>query len=250
MTELSKAFDCISNELLIAKLNAYGCDETSLKVIISYLKNRTQTTKVGASFSKLLNIIYGVPQGSILGPLLFIIYFCDLFIAIKDVNFSSYADDTTPFIIGMSFEQIIPELESILSDISLWFMNNNIKANAGKFHLFLSKYEDQTITVKNYVIKSSGVEELLGVTIDSDLNFKEHVLSLCKKANRKLHALSRVSKYMTFNKRRILMNFFIISQFNYCPLIWMIHNRGLNNKINHIHERALRIVYDDYSSNF
>ena len=69
----------------------------------------------------------------------------------------------------MSSEQIIPELESILSDISQWFMNNNLKANAGKFHLFLSPYEDQTITVKSYVIKSSGVEELLGVTIDSKL---------------------------------------------------------------------------------
>ena len=67
------------------------------------------------------------------------------------------------------------------------------------------------ITVENHVIKSSGVEKLLGVTIDSNLNFKEHILSLCKKANRKLHALSRVSKYMTLNKRRILMKSFIIS---------------------------------------
>ena len=87
MTDLSKAFDCISHEHLIAKLNAYGFDETSLKVIISYLKNRMQTTKVGASFSQLLNIMYGVPQGSILGLLLFIIYICDHFIVNKDVNF-------------------------------------------------------------------------------------------------------------------------------------------------------------------
>ena len=150
----------------------------------------------------------------------------------------------------MSFGQIIPELESILSDISQWFMNNNLRANAGKFHLFLSPYEDQTITVENYIIKSSGVEELLGVSIDSNLNFKEHILSLCKKANRKLHALSRVSKYMTLNKRRILMKSFIISQFIYCPLIWMIHNRSLNNKINHIHKRASRKVYNDCSSSF
>ena len=122
--------------------------------------------------------------------------------------------------------------------------------NAGKFHIFLSPNEDERITVENYVIKSSGVEELLGVTIDSNLNFKEYILPLCKKANCKLHALSRVSKYMTLNKRRILMELFIISKFNYYPLIWMIHNRGLNNKINHIHERALRIVYNDYSSTF
>ena len=136
----------------------------------------------------------------------------------------SYADDTTPFITGMSFEQIMPELESILSDISQWFMNNNLKANTGKFHLFLSLYEDQTIAVKNYVTKSSGGEELLGVTIGSNLNFKEHILSLCKKANRKLYALSRVSKYITLNEHRTLMKSFIISQFYFCPLIWMIHN--------------------------
>ena len=199
-----------------------------------------QTTKVGPLFSELLNIIYGVPQGSILGPLLFIIYICDLFIVNKDVNFSSYADDTTPFITGMSFEQIIPELEIILSDISQWFMNNNPKANAGKLHLFLRLYEDETVTVENCVIKSSGVEELLGVTKYSNLNFKEHILSLCKNANRKLHALSRVYKYMTLNKRRILMKSFITSQFNYCPLIWMIHNRGLNKKLT-IYTRELYV---------
>ena len=119
MTDLSKTFDCISHELLVAKLHAYGFDESSLEVTISYLKNRTQTTKVGSSFRELLNIIYGGPQGSILGLLLFIIYVCDLFIVNKKVNFPSYADDTTAFITGMSFEQIIPELENILlSDIS------------------------------------------------------------------------------------------------------------------------------------
>ena len=87
MIDLSKTFDCISHELLIAKLNACGFDETSLKVVISYLKNRLQTTKVGSSLSELLNIIYVVPQGSVLGSLLFIIYVCDLFIVNKDVNF-------------------------------------------------------------------------------------------------------------------------------------------------------------------
>ena len=99
MTDLSKAFDCISHELLIAKLNAYGFDETSLKVIISYLKNRTQTTKVGSMFSESPSIIFGTPQGSVLCPLLFIIYVCDLFIVNKELNFSSYADDTTSFLL-------------------------------------------------------------------------------------------------------------------------------------------------------
>ena len=88
------------------------------------------------------------------------------------------------------------------------------------------------------------------MTIDSNLSFSEHVTYLCATANRKLHALSRVSKYISLKKRRILMKSFIISQFGYCPLIWMTHNRGLNNKINHIHERALRIVYKDFSTSF
>ena len=122
-------------------------------MIISYLKNRTQTTKVGSSFSELLNIIYGVPQGSILGPLLFIIYICNLFFVNKDVNFSGYTDDTTPFITGMSFEKIIPELETILLDILQWLMKNNLKANTEIFYLFLNPYEDETITVENYVSK-------------------------------------------------------------------------------------------------
>ena len=153
MTDLSKAFHCIFHELLVVKLHAYGFDESSLKVIISYLKNRTQTTKVGSSFSELLNIIYGVPQGSILGPLLFIIYICNLFFVNKDVNFSGYTDDTTPFITGMSFEKIIPELETILLDILQWLMKNNLKANTEIFYLFLNPYEDETITVENYVSK-------------------------------------------------------------------------------------------------
>ena len=101
----------------MAKLNTCGYDETSLEVINSYLKNHAATTKVGSSYSELLNMIYGVPQGPVLGLFLFIVYICDLFIVNKDVKFSSYADDTTLFITSKSFEQIIPELESILSDI-------------------------------------------------------------------------------------------------------------------------------------
>ena len=92
--------------------------------------------------------------------------------------------------LGLSYLYRIKAMSLITADHLQWFMNNNLKANAGKFHLFLSPHEDQMITVENHVIKSSGVEELLGVTIDSNLNFKEHILSLCKKANRKLHALS------------------------------------------------------------
>ena len=91
----------------------------------------------------------------------------------------------------------------------------------------------------------------LGVTIDSKLSFCENMTYLCGTAPRKLHALSCVSKYISLiKKRRIYVKSFIVSQSSYCPLIWVTHSRGFNNKINHIHERALRIVYKDFSTSF
>ena len=82
------------------------------------------------------------------------------------------------------------------------------------------------------------------------ITFKDHVSTLWKKAGQKVTALARLVKYMPFHKRRILLKTFIESQFSYCPLIWMFCGRKLNRRINHIHERALRFVYDDYTSTF
>ena len=92
--------------------------------------------------------------------------------------------------------------------------------------------------------------ELLGLKIDKNLNFSEHVSDLLKKANQKLHALARISKYLSHDKLKIIMTTFIKSQFNYCSLIWMFHNRTLNNKINKLHERALRLVYKNENLSF
>ena len=84
--------------------------------------------------------------------------------------------------------------------------------------------------------------------IDSELSFDQHISSICSKASKKLHALGRIATFMSFTKRRTLMKAFIEFQFNYCPLIWMIHSRTMNNKINRIHERALRLFYSDHAS--
>ena len=91
---------------------------------------------------------------------------------------------------------------------------------------------------------------LLGVTIDSNLTFENHINNICKRASQKLNALARVAPYMNMQKRRIIMKSFVTSQFGYCPLIWMFHSRRLSNKINSIHERALRITYQDHISTF
>ena len=100
------------------------------------------------------------------------------------------------------------------------------------------------------MIWESQLEKLLGMLVDKDLNFDSNLKSLCKKVNQKVSALARIANILPFQKRHIIMKTFIESQFSYCPLVWMFCSRSMNNKINHIHERALRIVYQDYSTTF
>ena len=135
-------------------------------------------------------------------------------------------------------------------DLFAWFNNNGLKANADKCHLLLSTKEKLKVNISNYAIMNSDEGKLLGVTIDNHLKFESHIKNLCSKASQKLYALSRVSLYMSLNQRRIIMQSFIMSQFGYCPLIRMNHNRSLNNNINRIYEKALRIGYRDKKSTF
>ena len=93
------------------------------------------------------------------------------------------------------------------------------------------------------MIKSSQKEILLDVNLDSELKIEDYVNFMCKKESQKLYALARIAPFMDLKQRRNIVKAFVESQFRYCPLIWMFHRRGLNNKINHIHERALRIIF-------
>ena len=120
-----------------------------------------------------------------------------------------------------------------------------MKANADKCHLLLSIEKKLKANISNYTIMNSAKEKLLGVTIDNHLKIESHMKNLCSKASQKLYTLSKVSSHMSLNQRRMIMQSFIMSQLGYCPLKWMNHNRSLNNNINRIHVRALRIVYRD-----
>ena len=99
-------------------------------------------------------------------------------------------------------------------------------------------------------IWQSAKQKLLGMEIGRNLNFDDHLISLCQKAGRKLTVLARVSKFVSFKQKRILMKTSVESLFGYCPLIWMFHRRKVNSKINHLQERSLRIVYNDYITSF
>ena len=100
------------------------------------------------------------------------------------------------------------------------------------------------------IVQESNYVKLLGITLDNNLKFDKHASNICSKANRKLSALTRVAKFPPFKKRRILIKAFIESQFKYCPLVWMFHVRQINDKINKLYERALRIVYNDTIMSF
>ena len=170
LTDLSRASDCLPHDLIFAKLNSYGLDLTALNLIHSYFAKRKQKTKINQSNSSWEDILFGVAQGPILGPILFNIFLSDLFLT---------------------------------------------------------------------------CEKLLGIKIDSKLHFDDHIQDLRNKANRKLRALARTNPYINLQKRKVLLNAFFNAQFNYCPLIWMLHSRRNNNKIKHSHERCLRLVHDD-----
>ena len=115
---------------------------------------------------------------------------------------------------------------------------------------FSSPDDSSLIQIENSTIKCSKVKKTIRSTyIDYKLKFDIHVETICKKAHRKLSALSRITNYMELPKRRILMNAFFKAQFNYCPIIWMFHSRCLNNKINRLHERYLRMIYNNKISN-
>ena len=125
-----------------------------------------------------------------------------------------------------------------------------MKVNTGKSHLLLSCNSRDTATIDNNNTESEDEQVLLGITIDSNLIFENHINSICKKVSQKLNALARITPYVSIQKRRTIMKSFVTSQFSYCPLIWMFHSRRLNNKINSIHATALRITYQDNTSTF
>ena len=196
--DLSKAFDTLNHDLLIAKLGAYGFETDALRYMKSYLKNRKQRVRVNKTFSEWERITTGVPQGSILGSLLLNIFLNNLFLFVSNASLSNYADDNTFYTFGDNLEKNKDNLRSSLDTVHQWFYENYVVLNAGKCHFMClgNNTENETFLFHNILIENSKEQKILGVIIDNKLNFKSHISELCKKASQKVAALSTFSSYL------------------------------------------------------
>ena len=168
----------------------------------------------------------------------------------SESNVANYTDNTTLYACEKNLDDKQIKLESGSSILFEWFHDNYLKANSGKSHAMLTIDNKLKINVKGSPISNEKMVKLLGVTVHNKLSFEPYLNSVRKKVSQKLHALARVSKFISKKKLKVVMKAFIMSQFSYCPLVWMCHSRTLNNKINKLYERALRVVYDDRQSTF
>ena len=116
-------------------------------------------------------------------------------------------------------------------------------------NLILSVDEPFLINIDNEVLKNSN-KNLLGINLNNRLDLDTHVANICNRVSKKLHALARISQFMSIHKRRMTLKPFIASEFGYCPFLWMFHSRKLDSPVNKLNERALRIIYQDYASSF
>ena len=247
LMDLSKAFDCIPHDLLIAKLHAYGFQMSALEYIYSYLKGRRQAVKINGKLSRFLTIIAGVPQGSILGPILFNIFINDFYYIFNEAELHGFADDHTLSAKSSSLNTLTNILNNETNIAIDWLDNNQMLANPAKFQaIVLSKKLKEHITVnlqiKDKTIVSKESVELLGITIDDKLKFESHIQELCRKAGGQLNSLFRFSKYFTPLSKKLAITSFIFSNFNYCPLALNFSSAKSLNKIEEIQKRSLKFL--------
>ena len=194
LMDLSKAFDCVPHDLLLAKLAAYGIDDSLILYIHSYLLNRKQCVCINNTLSEFNKVISGVPQGSIVGPILFNCFFNDFYYFIENAKVHNFADDNTLTTFAQNVRNLISVLESESNIAIDWFETNKMIVNPGKFQSIIidKKKQDhtkETFEIGDKVIETSPSVKLLGIQIDDKLNFNLHITNICRSAANQLNAL-------------------------------------------------------------
>ena len=246
--DLSKAFDTLDHSILIEKLKFYGLQNTELKLMTNYLTNRKQYVDIEGTKSEMLHIKTGVPQGSVLGPLLFIIYMNDVQYASNIFTPVIYADDTTLTNTLSAFNIArdnanASELNSELDKISLWLKLNKLSLNETKtkcmmFHMPQKKFTRPTLRINGVDIEQVKEFNFLGIVLNKNLNWRAHVDMIASKISRTIGILNRMKRFMPLNVLQTLYNTLIQSHINYGILTW-----GNNNgRIHKLQKKALRII--------
>ena len=220
-----------------------------------YLSERKQAVRINNNYSSLRKIISGVPQGSILGPIFFNVFMNDMFCFMNNASLHNYADDNTISAYSNTLSELVKILENE-SEIAInWLRINKMIVNPAKFQaMIVSKgkqnFQDIKLEVNNQKIKVEENIKLLGVTIDHKLKFDNHIKQLVGTAAKQLNALFRLNNYIGTKEKEALINSFIYSNFDYCPLVWHFTSAKSLEKIENIQKRALRFMYNDYQNSY
>ena len=226
--DLRKAFDTVNHSILINELSYYGITDTNLSWFKSYLSDRTQVASINGSLSTSMTIETGVPQGSILGPLLFLIYLNDLPISLEHCKVNMYADDTafyTPATMSNNICDIISSLQSDLSNVSDWLDANKLSLHIGKTCCML-------VCSLKY----------LGVTIDQNLTYNVHVENVINKISKSLGVLTRASRVVPLQVRVTLYNTLVLPHFDYCCTLWDVCSDGHIARLQQLQNHGMRII--------
>ena len=254
--DLSKAFDLIPHDLLVAKLHAYGFSLDACTLIKNYLTNRNQRVTINNKTSEWQNIKSGVPQGSIAGPVLFNVFINDLVVMLQDhCSVFNYADDNTLSFNHADRNVVKNTLERSASLALEWFEQNSMKANPTKFQaLVLSKNsrgDDMIFELPNNVtVRPSTHVKLLGMYLDKNLNFAYHIDELVKKCSKQINAIARISTNLSAECRLLVFNAFLMSNLNYCSSVYHFCRFGDAKKLEVLQKRCLRFILRDFNSSY
>ena len=249
--DLKQAFDTVDPSIMLLKLKRKGVGDLALQWFKSYLTNRTQQVAVRGTMSNKNDLSLGVPQGSILGPLLFLLYIDDMVNVISHGKVTMYADDTTLYVSGTSLNDIQFKLQEDLIALKNWIQDNRLHLNVGKTKLMilgskqrLRSLNNDTIYIEydgNPIERCSSIK-CLGVIIDENLLFHDHVDSVCKKVFAGLAVLRRIKPFIDDYTLKLLYMCIVQSQIDYCCEIWGNRLNMHTERITKLQKRAARLI--------